>query len=155
MIVSFEPPTITSALKRVQTNDLSAELRVGVGRLSRRLRAEKADTDLSDGQISVLSTLFRDGAHTLSQLSELERVTPPSMSRTVNALEQAGYLQRTEAPDDGRKVLLSVTDAGRDVIRETRRRRDAWLFQRLKELSPEQRRVLSEAAAIMKELAGK
>ncbi|WP_307859170.1 MarR family winged helix-turn-helix transcriptional regulator [Herbiconiux sp. SYSU D00978] len=153
--MSFEPPTITSALKRVQTNDLSAELRVGVGRLSRRLRAEKADSDLSDGQVSVLAILFRDGAHTLSQLSDLERVTPPSMSRTVNALEQAGYLQRTESPDDGRKVLLSITDAGRDVVRETRRRRDAWLFQRLKELSPEQRRVLSEAAAIMKELAGK
>jgi DNA-binding MarR family transcriptional regulator len=141
--------------RRVATDELSTTVRVAVARLSRRLRAEKADDELSDSQISVLALLVRSGPHTLSELSDFERVKPPSMNRTVNGLVDAGYIVRNNDPADGRKVVLRPTDAGQQLITETRRRRDAWLSQRLRELRPEQRRLLEDAAALMREVADK
>ena len=133
--------------------DLSSELRASVIRLARRLRAEKADDGLTDGQTTVLGVLAVRGAQTLSQLSEIERVTLPSMNRTVNALVAAGYVERQTSTDDRRKVLLSLSPAGNTVVRETRRRRDEWLCGRLETLAPAQCRALSEAAVVMQGLA--
>lgn len=138
---------------RISTHDLSSALRIAVARLSRRLRAEKEDDELSDTQTSTLAFLVREGSGTIGRLSEHERVKPPSMNRTVNHLEEAGYVERTADADDGRKVVVVPTEAGRQLVAETRRRRDAWLHQRLRRLTPEQRAVLAEAAAIMREVA--
>jgi Transcriptional regulators len=139
--------------KRVATYELSTDLRIAVARLGRRVRAEKADDALSDGQFSVLALLFREGPHTLGALSEHERVTPPSMNRRVNALVDAGYLERESSPTDGRKVLLRATPQGAALVKETRRRRDEWLYRRLAALPAEQRQMLHEASTIMRELA--
>lgn len=138
---------------RLSTHDLSSALRVAVARLSRRLRAEKEDDELSDTQTSTLAFLVREGSGTIGRLSEHERVTPPSMNRTVNHLEQAGYVRRTADPIDGRKVVVVPTESGLRLVAETRRRRDAWLHQRLRTLTPEQRETLAEAATILRELA--
>ncbi|MFF1571459.1 MarR family winged helix-turn-helix transcriptional regulator [Leifsonia sp. NPDC058292] len=140
-------------MPRLSTHDLSSALRIAVARLSRRLRAEKADHELSDTQIATLAFVVRSGARTIGQLSEFERVKPPSMNRTINHLEAAGYVVRTPDADDGRKVVVTATDDGRELVAETRRRRDAWLHKRLRGLTPEQRETLAEAAAIMRELA--
>lgn len=142
-----------TAGKRVATYELSTDLRVAVARLSRRVRAEKADDALSDGQFSVLALLFREGPHTLGELSEHERVTPPSMNRRVNSLVDAGYVERTASPTDGRKVMLSATSAGAELVKETRRRRDEWLYRRLATLPKDQRHLLHDAAALIRELA--
>jgi DNA-binding MarR family transcriptional regulator len=144
-----------TASRRVATDELSTNLRIAVARLSRRLRAEKADHELSDSQTSVLALLVRSGPCSLSELSEHERVKPPSMNRTVNGLVAAGYVVRSNDPADGRKVVLRPTDAGQQLINETRRKRDAWLHLRLVELRPEQRRLLEDAAALMREVADK
>ncbi|MCU1443971.1 MAG: MarR family transcriptional regulator [Cryobacterium sp.] len=133
--------------------ELSHDFRMANGRLARRLRQERAENELTGGQFSALGTLFVEGPLTLSELSEQEHVTPPSMNRTVNALVEAGLVRRDGAADDGRKVVLTATEAGLALMRETRKRRDAWLAQRVVKLSPEQRRALAEAAVIMKELA--
>ena len=133
--------------------DLSSELRASVIRLARRLRAEKADDGLTDGQTTVLGVLAVRGAQTLSQLSELERITLPSMNRTVNALVAAGYGDRHPSTDDRRKVLLALSANGTDIVRETRLRRDEWLCGRLETLTPAQRSSLSEAAAVLQGLA--
>ena len=138
---------------RLSTHDLSSTLRIAVARLSRRLRAEKEDDELSDTQTSTLAFLVREGSGTIGRLSEHERVTPPSMNRTVNHLEQAGYVQRTADAVDGRKVIVVPTEAGLRLVTETRRRRDAWLNQRLRMLTPEQRETLAEAAVIIREIA--
>ncbi|WP_223693470.1 MarR family winged helix-turn-helix transcriptional regulator [Leifsonia poae] len=139
--------------QRLSTHDLSTAVRIAVARLSRRLRAEKADHELSDTQTSVLAFTVREGPGTIGQLSEHERVTPPSMNRTVNHLEDAGYVRRTPDAEDGRKVVVVATESGRELIAETRRRRDAWLNKRLRTLTPEQRSTLAEAATILRELA--
>ena len=137
------------------THQLSSELRVAVHRLSRRLRAEKADDELTDGQTTVLGILSLHGPQTLSQLAEYERVSLPSMSRTVGALSTAGYVDRGAVEHDKRKVLLSLTDAGADLVSETRRQRDEWLYRRLARLSTDERAVLTQAASILRSLIEK
>jgi len=143
----------TPVAKRLSTHELSSELRIAVARLSRRVRAERADDELSDGQFSVLALLFREGPKTLGELSTHEHVTPPSMNRTVNRLEAAGYLVRQASTDDRRKVYFVPTDSGRELVKETRRRRDAWLDKRLAKLPPATRALLADAAVVIRELA--
>jgi DNA-binding MarR family transcriptional regulator len=133
--------------------DLSQSLRAGVMRLARRLRAEKADHELSDSQFVVLALLLRDGPTSPGRLAEVERVTAPSMNRTVNCLVESGYAERSPAPDDGRRVTVSITDAGRTVVQETRRQRNAWLSLRLDELTADERATLGEAAALLGRMA--
>ena len=132
---------------------LDDDLRIALMRLVRRMRLERADGDISDGQLSVLFVLWKEGAQTLGSLSEHERVSPPSMNRTVNALAEAGLVTRGSSPDDGRKVLIEATDAGLEIARETKRRRAAWFAQRLDALPREQRDALAAAAPILRELA--
>jgi len=136
----------------VFTSPASA-LRMATFRLARRLRAQRAIDSMSDGQFAVLAALTVHGEHTLGRLAERERVTAPSMNRTVSLLEDAGYLTRTPHEDDRRKVTIALTDAGRTVVDETVRRRDAWLEEALDGLSPDERQTLAAAAAIMRKVA--
>jgi len=133
----------------------ASELRMATFRLARRLRAERAIDAMSDGQFAVLAGLKVHGPHTLGELADRERVSSPSMNRTVNCLEESGYLARTPDIDDRRKVNISLTDAGREVVEETVRRRDAWLEEALAALTPQQRQLLAEAAGIMLEVAAR
>ncbi|MBA8815186.1 DNA-binding MarR family transcriptional regulator [Microbacterium halimionae] len=122
-------------------------------RLARRLRAQRAVDTLSDGQYTVLAALKHFGAHTLGELAERERVTPPSMNRTVNCLADAGYIARTTDDTDRRKTNIDLTPTGRALVEETTRRRDAWLEGALANLTAEQREVVARAASILREVA--
>jgi DNA-binding MarR family transcriptional regulator len=132
---------------------LAAELRVALMRAARRLRAEKSDADLSDGQYSVLALLEREGPSTPREIAAHERVQPPSMTRTLTALLELGLVTRTEHPSDRRQVLIAITEPGARTVRETRRRRDAWLARRLAALSHEEREVLARATEILRRIA--
>lgn len=134
------------------TND-DQDLRLALQRLARRIRSMQADEDVTEGQRAVLFALSNNGPQTLGSLSDHEHVTPPSMNRTINALVDLGLVTRVTDADDARKVCLDLSAAGRDFIRETRRRRDAWFTMRLATLSAEQRRLLTEVGPILKELA--
>lgn len=131
----------------------ASDLRMATFRLARRLRAQRAVDAMSDGQFAVLAALTVHGAHTLGQLADRERVTAPSMNRTVTLLEEAGFVSRTPDETDRRKVTIALTDAGRAVVDETVRKRDAWLEQALSELSPTERTTLARAAEIMRKVA--
>ena len=133
---------------------LASALRLAVLRLARRMRAERSDTSLTLTQLSALATLERRGPLTPRELAAAERVTPPSMTRVAASLEAAGLATRTDHPSDGRQVLLAASPAGVDLLREDRRRRDAWLSQRLRELEPADRDVLGRAAEVLDRLAG-
>jgi DNA-binding MarR family transcriptional regulator len=123
-------------------------------RLARRVRSERStDDDVTDGQRSVLFLLYSDGAQTLRSLSDHERVTPPSMNRTVNALEAAGLVTKETSEVDARKVTIELSSTGRKIVDETKRRRDAWFSARLAKLSPHERQILDEAAPILRGLA--
>jgi DNA-binding MarR family transcriptional regulator len=129
------------------------ELRILVLKLARRIRAQRGDEGMSDTQLSVLFMLERHGERTLGELAEHERVAPPSMTRTVNALVAAGYVSREQSELDGRKLRLNLTPAGIDLIAETRRRRNAWFSERLAELTSDEQRQLADISGVLRQLA--
>lgn len=135
------------------TAESGRELRMATLRLARRLRAEKSSEELSDAHFSVLAWLHVHGAHTLSELAEREHVSAPSMNRTVNGLELAGYLTRSAHPEDRRKLVIELTAAGTATVTETIQLRDAWLTGQLELLTAEERGTLAAAADIMRRLA--
>ena len=128
------------------------ELRLSIMRLARQVRSQKAEGDVTDGQRSVLFALEENGAQSLGSLSERERVTPPSMNRTVGKLVDAGLVSRRVDDDDRRRVVLETTEAGAAFVLETRRRRDEWLVPRLAALTADERRTLADATEILRKL---
>ena len=133
---------------------LAASLRVSVARLHRRLRTEQVpDHQVSVGGIAVLAQLSREGDRTIGQLAATERVQPPSMTRTIANLERAGLVERSPHPTDGRQVMIKLARRGEELLVAERRRRDAWLACRLRELSPEERTILRQAAPILERLS--
>ena len=144
-------PTIELAAR--SDSGLASSLRLSVATLSRRLRGERdPDNELSVGQLCVLAALFREGDQSIGQLAQHERVQPPSMTRTVTNLEAEGYVVRRPHETDGRQVVVSLAPQGEATLRADRRRRDAWLAQRLRDLTPEERSVLRQAAPILEKL---
>ncbi|MBB4934068.1 DNA-binding MarR family transcriptional regulator [Lipingzhangella halophila] len=131
---------------------LAAALRVAVGRLARRLRAQRPAT-LSLGQSAVLYTLNRHGQMTPGALAEREKVQPPSMTRIIAALEEHGLIHRTKHPQDRRQQLVDLTDEGRSLVRMDQRRREAWLARQLQELTPEEKETLRRATEILERLS--
>ncbi|MFP5347555.1 MAG: MarR family winged helix-turn-helix transcriptional regulator [Actinomycetes bacterium] len=129
---------------------LAAELRVALMRSVRKIRQQRSSDVITDAQYSVLAWLDKRGPLTPRELADFDHVQPPSMTRTVNCLAQAGLVERAGHPDDGRQVLVSLTEAGAQEVKETRRRRDAWLARQLAELEPREREVLAEAAQILR-----
>ena len=132
---------------------LASALRLSVMRLARRMRAERPESSLSLTQLAALATLERHGPLTPRELAQAERVSPPSMTRVVAALEASGLATRTGHPSDGRQVLLCASPAGVALLREDRRRREAWLARRLRDLGADDREVLRKAAAVLDRLA--
>jgi DNA-binding MarR family transcriptional regulator len=133
--------------------DLGGQVRFAVGRIYRRFRSERSEGSLGDATLAVLSRLQKHGPQTLTELSEQDRVSPASMSQTVNRLTAAGYAVRTPDPDDRRKVRFSATAEGAELARTARAQRNAWLDQRLLALSPEDRAVIARAAALLSRIA--
>jgi DNA-binding MarR family transcriptional regulator len=133
--------------------DLAASLRIGVMRLGRRLRVERTGDDLTLTQLSVLGTLARHGALPIGEIAAHENVKPPSMTRTVAYLEELGLVTRRPSATDGRHVVVDLTAEAERVMDADRRRRDAWLAQRLAALSPDQRALLRAVAPLLDELA--
>src|SRR6201995_2466140 len=148
--------TLTQASTAQTRSDvgLATALRISVSRLARRLRVERTaqgtpESELSDTQFAALSALERHSAMTPGELAEHEKVQPPSMTRVIAVLEERGLVMRAPHATDRRQVVLTGTPAGRSVVQLVRRRREAWLAQRLQELAPEERQILRAAAPIL------
>lgn len=133
---------------------LASRLRLAVVRLNRKLRAQRAGEGVSLTQISALSTLHKCGPLTPGQLAAKEGVQPPSMTRVIAALEERGYVERRPHPTDGRQAIVEVSAAGHVYVRETISAREAWLDEKLAELSADERVTLSRAAEIIDRMAG-
>jgi DNA-binding MarR family transcriptional regulator len=128
---------------------LANDLSLAVLRLARQLRFRRPDSPVSLSQLSALATLSKEGPMTPGVLAVRERVRPPSMTRVVASLAELGFVDRCAHPDDGRQVLVSVSQAGADLIEVERRASREWLQQRLAELSPDERKTLVMAAELM------
>jgi DNA-binding MarR family transcriptional regulator len=132
--------------------DLASAFRLAVMRLARRLRAQRSDETLSLTQLAALATLVRHGAMTPTGLAEHERVQPPSMTRVLAVLTERGLVERLDHPSDRRQQVIAVTAAGKAVVLEDRRRRDAWLTRQLNNFTLEERDVLRQAVPLLERL---
>ena len=135
---------------------LATSLRISVSRLARRLRVERQAeglASLSDTQLAALAVLDRHAAMTPGELAEHEKVQPPSMTRVISVLVELQLVRREPHSSDRRQVVLTATEAGRDLVRKARQRREAWLARRLNELSPAERTTLRAAAPILEKLS--
>jgi DNA-binding MarR family transcriptional regulator len=130
---------------------LANDLRLACMRISRRVRFESAQA-VAPHQFSVMARL-EGTALTPRELAGIERVSPPSMTRTVAALVERGLVSRQDDPLDGRQVFLSLTPQGLLLLKETRRKRDAWMASRLKGISADEREVLAKASVILNRVA--
>jgi DNA-binding MarR family transcriptional regulator len=130
---------------------VASELRLVLGQLVRRLRAEHR-FPITQG--TVLGRLDREGAQSVSDLAAKERVRHQSMTQTVTDLEADGFVQRRPDPGDRRRVLVSLTKAGRRALEEDRRQRVGWLAGAMDErLSERELRVVDEAVELLQRLA--
>jgi DNA-binding MarR family transcriptional regulator len=152
MSYANDMPTVEK-VSRTQAG-LASELRFSVMRLRRRLANQgHPDNPLSLNAMAVLGALYRNGELTIGELAAHERVQPPSMTRTVNCLEEGGYVARRPHETDGRQVVVTLSETGRETLLADRDRRDAWLATRLRDLSADERAVLRQAAPILERLA--
>ena len=131
--------------------EVSARLGLSTVRLARRLRRE-AGTDLTPSLLSALAVLDRHGRMTLGSLADHEGVAPPSITRIVNRLEVEGLVCRTTDDTDRRVTWVEPSAAGRALVAESRRRKNAWLAGRIRALDPDGQRRLADALDVLEEL---
>lgn len=145
-------PAATDASDTPGALALATELRVTLGRATRRIKAERGEAGLSDPQFNVLAILQREGPASPGRLAEIERIAAPAMTRTVGCLADRGLVRKDEHPTDGRQVVVSLTPQGEAEVAETRRRRDAWLSARLELLDADDHATLVRAAEILRRI---
>jgi DNA-binding MarR family transcriptional regulator len=135
-------------------SEIARALRVSIGLLLRRLRQVQADGELTLPEASALTRLDRGGPATASALARLEQISPQSIGATLGVLEARGLIERHADPDDGRRVVLSVTGAGRQVLRGKRNARTEQLAKALSAgFTPAELRQLRAAAPLLERLA--
>ncbi|MGO9975883.1 MAG: MarR family winged helix-turn-helix transcriptional regulator [Solirubrobacteraceae bacterium] len=127
---------------------------MSLGLLRRRLRQLQVDGDLTFPETAALARLDRGGPTTSAALARLEQISPQSMGTTLAALEARGLLARAADPQDGRRVILSLTDAGAERLRNRRHAKVERLARALSsELSRAELEQLMAAAPLIERLA--
>lgn len=133
--------------------ELASRLRLGVTRLARRLRQE-AEPGITPSLLVALSTIDRAGTMTIGELCAAEQVQPPTMTRFVASLVEAGLVVREPDPNDRRVAWVRVTSEGTKLLQRSRKRKDVYLARRLRNLEPRELAVLEEASEILDRLVG-
>jgi DNA-binding MarR family transcriptional regulator len=132
---------------------LAADLRAALGPLVRRLRQFKPDGELTLSQTSALVRLDREGPATASELAAAEGIRPQSMATIVSLLYERGLVTRTPDPADGRRVVVSLSDAGREGLRGARQEKARRLTQAItEELTPEEQAALAAALPLLERI---
>ncbi len=143
------------ALMTLAPVDLANRLRPVLLRINRELRRELHSIGVTPGQVSLLVQIARAPGIGVSELAERERMSAPGMSGHVERLVRAGLVERTrDASRDRRRVGLTVTKEGHNVLRSVRSRRTAWLAARLRELEPHELSAIEAAIEPLSRLLG-
>jgi DNA-binding MarR family transcriptional regulator len=137
----------------LEETDLASRLRLSVTRLARRLRQQAgAEAEVTPSQLSALSSVERLGPITLGELAAVERVQPPTMTRVVGGLEEAGLVSRQVDEHDRRIARVQTTVAGQRFLERSRSRKNAYLAARIRTFDAEDRAVLARAATLLERL---
>jgi DNA-binding MarR family transcriptional regulator len=131
--------------------DVAGRLRASVNRLQRRMRQQSL-AGLSPAQASALGSVSRLGSPTLGELAAIEMVQPPTMTRIVASLAEAGMVTRSTDDTDRRSARVRVTPAGMDAIARIRDLKDAFLVQRLAQLSAAEQRKVAELVGLLEHI---
>jgi|SRR5690242_6845575 DNA-binding MarR family transcriptional regulator len=135
-------------------HEIAAALRVSIALLLRRLRQVRPDDELTLPESSALARLDRTGPATPGALAKVEQISPQSMGATLAALEARRLIERRPDPADGRRVVLSVTEAGLELLRNKRGARTEQLAQALSAgFTAAELRQLAAAAPLLERLA--
>jgi DNA-binding MarR family transcriptional regulator len=138
----------------LDVRDVAAALRVSMGLLLRRLRQVGVPGELTVPETSALARLDRNGPATSSELARLEQISPQSMGATLSALEARGLVTRDPDARDGRRIVLSVTETGRQLLRDKRDARTEHLARALAAgFTREELGQLMAAAPLLERLA--
>lgn len=129
----------------------AARLRLAVMRLARRLR-QQAPEGVTPSQLSAMSTLDVRGPLTLGELAEAERVRPPTMTRVIAGLEEAGLVERIRDDRDRRCTRATLTKLGSTFVERSRTRKTAYLVGRLKRLTDEEVATIERATEILEKV---
>ena len=125
-----------------------------IGQILRRLRAEANPGGLNLSQTATLSLLAESGGMTTADLARAQAMKPQSMSTILASLEQEGLVGRSPHPTDGRQILFSLTTQGIEARRKRSTAKHEWLLAAVAKLDPADRKVLSSAASIIRDLSG-
>ena len=129
---------------------LAGDQRLACQQVSRRVRYE-GSREVPPHWVPVLSAL-REAPRGPGELASLERVSKPSMTRTLRCLSEAGLVRFDDHPSDGRQKRVSLTEDGRELIERTRRDRDDFMVRFVEGLDPEQQALLRGATDLLVEL---
>jgi DNA-binding MarR family transcriptional regulator len=136
---------------QVDTTMLASRLRLVLGHLVRRMRAEHR-FPLSQG--AVLGRLDREGACSIGALAAAERVRPQSMTQTIADMEADGLISRRPDPTDGRRTFVELTGQGLQALEADRRHREGWIANAIAEdFSAEEQRLLADALVLLERIS--
>lgn len=134
--------------------DIAAALRVSIGLFVRELRKVQGEGGLSMPETSALARLDRNGPTTPGELAKEEQISPQSVGATLAALEERRLVERRSDPADGRRVVMSLTEAGRETLRNRRSVRDEHIARALvAEFTGSEMKQLMAAAPLIERLA--
>lgn len=138
---------------RSTISELAAQLRPALLRLTRIVRNQRVDMSVTLTQLSAMNTLSKSGPMSAGELAACERVQPPSMTKVLANLEERGLVRRESHPSDRRQAIIAITQDGIDLLDSERRSRDAWLTQRLGQLTADERALLRDVVPLLDKLA--
>lgn len=138
---------------RTTIAELAALLRPSLLRVTRVIRNQRVDMSITLTQLSAMGTLHKKGPMSAGELASCERVQPPSMTKVLAMLEERGLVRRDAHPADRRQAIIAITDAGVALLDSERRSRDAWLSQRLVQLTADERALLRDVVPVLDKLA--
>lgn len=147
-----QPREVADAMNEKELEAAADRLHSVAIHLLRRVRVEDEKSGLSPARLSALSVVVFGGPLSLGRLAEAEQVTPPTMTRLVQALEQEGLVERLPDPEDGRGILIAATRAGDKLLNEARQRRIRRLVDLLAALPPAQLQAVSQATDALTDL---
>jgi DNA-binding MarR family transcriptional regulator len=134
--------------------EVAAALLVSIGLFLRRVRQTPVQDELTVPEISALERLDRAGSATPGRLAKAEQITPQAMGVTLGALAERGLVERHPDPEDGRRIVMSLTEAGRRFVRNKRTARTEQLAKALADtFTRQEREVLMAAAPLIERLA--
>lgn len=134
---------------------LADQLRPVILRLYRQLRQETKVLGITSAQVALLAAIARSPGIGLSELAALQEMATPSLSGHIDRCEQAGLVERRRHEGgDRRRVGLTLTPPGHDLLAQVRAQRTAWLASRLAGIDEEARTAIAEALGPLSELSG-